>query len=256
MLCFSKTSQIYCYDNPFNESNLNYQFVEMNTAGRDFICGDVHGYFDILETLLNKHNFNPLGDRLFSVGDLIDRGEDSTQVLDWLNKPWFYAVQGNHERMLIDVVESQSEETKQQWLNWGGKWAKGLDDSVLQVYYQALITLPAAIEIELSKNGNVGLVHAELPDKCDWHQVKDMLICASKNIEENHAISNMFWTRAQPFYDDIRSQQVQHVKNINYVFHGHTPVEQYKTISNRTFLDLGSYSTGKIGLIDVREFLN
>jgi serine/threonine protein phosphatase 1 len=227
----------------------------MNIAGRDFICGDIHGYFEILESLLKEHEFNPLTDRLFSVGDLIDRGENSGQILQWLDKPWFFAVQGNHERMLINVVESQSPETKQQWINWGGHWAKDLDDSALQVYYQAIMKMPAAIEIEISKNCNVGLVHAELPDKCDWHQVKEMLLNAPRNIEDNPTISNLFWTRAQPFYDDTRVQQVQPVQNIHHVFHGHTPVQKYKTISNRTFLDLGSYGTGKIGFIDVCEFL-
>ncbi|WP_289031755.1 metallophosphoesterase [uncultured Paraglaciecola sp.] len=235
---------------------MNFQFVTANTAGRDFICGDIHGHFDILEKLLNSHTFNPLIDRLFSLGDLIDRGENSIHVLTWLNKPWFYAVQGNHERMLIDVVESQAEETKQQWLNWGGNWAKDLDENALQDYYKAIMRMPAAIEIALPDGRSVGLVHAELPDKCDWHQVKNMLLNAPKNIEENYAISDMFWNRAQPLYDETRAQQVQPVQNIYHVFHGHTPVNQYKTISNRTFLDLGSYKTGKIGLIDVCEFLN
>jgi len=28
-------------------------------------------------------------DRLFSVGDLVNRGSESEQVLGWLAKPWF-----------------------------------------------------------------------------------------------------------------------------------------------------------------------
>ena len=234
---------------------MNYQYLPKNLKGRDFICADVHGYFDILEALLLEHHFNPSVDRLFSLGDLIDRGEDSIQVLDWLNKPWFYAVQGNHERMLIDVVESQSQETKEQWERWGGHWASKLDEAELQQYYDEIVKMPAAIEVELSNNRSVGIVHAELPDKCDWLHIKNSLLTAPKNIEDNPNISNLFWSRAQPFYDEVRLQSVPPVKNIFHVFHGHTPLEQYKTIGNRSFLDLGSYKTGKIGFINISEFL-
>ncbi|MGJ8678895.1 metallophosphoesterase [Paraglaciecola sp.] len=234
---------------------MNYQFFKQNTKGRDFICADVHGYFNILEKQLIQHQFNYSTDRLFSLGDLIDRGHDSKHVLEWLEKPWFHAIQGNHERMLIDVVDSQSEDTRLQWQRWGGQWASALDDASLRVYYEAIIKLPAAIEIELSKDKHVGLVHAELPDTCDWLHVKDMLLTAPKNIEDNHAISGLFWNRAQPFYDELTVQKVQPVQNIHHVFHGHTPVQEYKTITNRSFLDLGSYGTGEIGFIEVKEFL-
>ncbi|MEP0355584.1 metallophosphoesterase [Paraglaciecola sp.] len=235
---------------------MNYQFFTQNIQGRDFICGDIHGYFNIIDKLLIEHEFNPSVDRLFSLGDLIDRGRGSINVLTWLSQPWFHAIQGNHERMLINVVESQSKDVWKQWQSWGGLWARGLDYKSLQVYYDAMVKMPAAIEIEISEGCNLGLVHAELPDKCDWHQVKTMLLEAPQNIEDNRAISDLFWTRAQLFYDDVRKQKVQPVKNIFHVFHGHTPVKKYQTISNRTFLDLGSYKTGEIGFIEIGNFFN
>ena len=45
-----------------------------NTAGRDFAVGDIHGHFTRLQSALDKAGFEPSVDRLFSVGDLIDRG--------------------------------------------------------------------------------------------------------------------------------------------------------------------------------------
>ncbi|MFT2092253.1 metallophosphoesterase [Paraglaciecola sp. 2405UD69-4] len=236
---------------------MNYQFFKQNSEGRDFICGDVHGYFNILEMQLKKQAFNPAIDRVFSVGDLIDRGRGSADVLEWLEKPWFHAIQGNHERMLIKVVETKSKELRQQWNNWGGIWARSLDYTALQVFYDKIINMPAAIEVEIAHGQSVGLVHAELPDQCDWLEVKTMLLEASdkNNIEDNPAISDLFWKRAQPFFDDIKKQQVEPVKNIFHVFHGHTPIKAYTSIANRTFLDLGSYKTGLIGLIDIQDFL-
>jgi hypothetical protein len=59
-----------------------------NTAGRDFVCGDIHGCFDELDAALAKLQFDPAVDRLISVGDLVDRGprsadEPLVQFLLW-----------------------------------------------------------------------------------------------------------------------------------------------------------------------------
>jgi len=76
-----------------------------NTAGRDLVVGDVHGCFGKLQAALDAVGFNPgAGDRLFSVGDLVDRGPASAEVLDWLAHPWFAAVAGNHEAMALDYT--------------------------------------------------------------------------------------------------------------------------------------------------------
>jgi len=39
-------------------------------------------------------------DQLFSVGDLVDRGPESHRVLEWLARPWFFAICGNHDFMV------------------------------------------------------------------------------------------------------------------------------------------------------------
>lgn len=72
-----------------------------NPLGRDLIAGDVHGHFSRLAAALDAVAFDPVRDRLFSVGDLVDRGPESDHALDWLARPWFYAVSGNHEDMAI-----------------------------------------------------------------------------------------------------------------------------------------------------------
>lgn len=79
-------------------------YLPENTLGRDFVIGDLHGMLPLLRTLLDHVHFNPEVDRLFSVGDLIDRGEDSPGALDLLDEPWFHSVRGNHEDMLLDYL--------------------------------------------------------------------------------------------------------------------------------------------------------
>jgi len=44
-----------------------------NREGRDFVVGDIHGMFGHLRMLLKQVSFDAEVDRLFSVGDLVDR---------------------------------------------------------------------------------------------------------------------------------------------------------------------------------------
>lgn len=75
-----------------------------NGAGRDFVVGDLHGHRALLEGELLRLRFDVRRDRLFSVGDLVDRGPDSMATLALLEEPWFHAVIGNHELMLLNYL--------------------------------------------------------------------------------------------------------------------------------------------------------
>ncbi|OCX70424.1 metallophosphoesterase [Acidithiobacillus thiooxidans] len=75
-----------------------------NLQGRDFIVGDLHGHPDVLYRLMDQVGFDVDMDRLFSVGDLVDRGPNSAAALDLLDAPWFYPVMGNHDAMLLATL--------------------------------------------------------------------------------------------------------------------------------------------------------
>lgn len=233
-----------------------YSYHLNNNAGKDYICSDIHGHFSILQKALDDIGFDERNDRLFCLGDLIDRGDESHLVLQWLAKPWFIAIQGNHERMLINTIERESEMLWQQWMMWGGDWAENMNFSELQPFYEAFCKLPIAIEIEMANGKRVGLVHAELPNECDWNNIRELLLTIdSSAIETTRTTSDMLWNKNQPLLPFENLSQISPVKNIDHVFHGHTIVDDYLTSGNRTFMDLGAYSTGRIGLICPADFL-
>ena len=68
-----------------------------------FAIGDVHGCYRTLRKLLHRLPFDPKRDRLWLVGDLVNRGPDSLAVLRWARDlerkmgDRFTAVQGNHD---------------------------------------------------------------------------------------------------------------------------------------------------------------
>lgn len=75
-----------------------------NPWRRDLIVGDLHGHRATLNAALDTLEFDPTMDRVLSVGDLVDRGPDSVGCLRLLREPWFHAVKGNHEDLLLGSI--------------------------------------------------------------------------------------------------------------------------------------------------------
>ncbi len=63
-----------------------------------YAIGDVHGEYKTLIKLVDQL---PENSQLFFVGDLIDRGPDSSKVVDFVRKGNHQCVLGNHEDMMI-----------------------------------------------------------------------------------------------------------------------------------------------------------
>lgn len=82
---------------------------------------DVHGCVHALETVLEAIQPTPQ-DQLVFLGDLIDQGRDSREVIDCLldlaSSTQLIVIQGNHEEMLLAARDS--EKALRYWENCGG----------------------------------------------------------------------------------------------------------------------------------------
>jgi serine/threonine protein phosphatase 1 len=205
--------------------------VEKNTLGRDFVIGDIHGCFTEVKRLMKEVNFDKKADRLFSVGDLVDRGDESEDVLKWLNKPWFYAVRGNHDQMAIDWVNRSYYDSSNYRRN-GGEWFMELPAERQNAIAKAFETLPLAIDIK-TETGLVGIIHAECVFR-DWNDVvtllEDLVIV---DIWSGHC-NAFLWGR-----DVIRQSIVHDIANVDLLIHGHSVVTQKYSRGNRLYIDTG-----------------
>ena len=98
------------------------KYFEPNTKGRDLIVGDIHGCLEDLLLALKALNFDEKVDRLFSVGDLIDRGPNSYECAQLIYKDWFHAIRGNHEDMMIRTILRGEYDASRMWIDNGGDW--------------------------------------------------------------------------------------------------------------------------------------
>lgn len=107
-----------------------------NTNGRDFIIGDLHGCLALLQEKLDSVSFNKDIDRLFSVGDLCDRGPNSVGCLELLYEPWFFAVRGNHEMMYSNWLNQAHSyyASPNDFIRNGGDWIYSVDHQMREEY--------------------------------------------------------------------------------------------------------------------------
>ncbi|MDO4553871.1 MAG: metallophosphoesterase family protein [Lachnospiraceae bacterium] len=75
---------------------------------RTIIVGDIHGCYHEFLSLLHKVNYNGKKDKLILLGDLMDRGPLSYEMLrlamHWKKKnpDRFFLIRGNHEQMIVE----------------------------------------------------------------------------------------------------------------------------------------------------------
>ena len=135
-----------------------------NTVGRDLVVGDLHGHRSLFESELDRVGFRPGRDRVFSVGDLIDRGPDSLATLALLEEPWFFAVLGNHELALLNKLEQLAARRAPGKLACAGSdWiheALSKDRKAFKLLADKIASLPVALHVEGDISFNV--THGDL----------------------------------------------------------------------------------------------
>lgn len=216
--------------------------LPLNEAGRDFLIGDIHGHFSRVEELLATACFAPEKDRLISVGDLVDRGPDSDQALEWLARPWFHAVIGNHELMALAHACSDGDDAAMHVMN-GGEWMAAMDPEVKSEYAEAFAKLPLAIEMQTAR-GPIGIVHADIPPGMSWQA-----LAAELDADSRDSANWLLWSR-QRLESATQGEVTPDVVGIRRVYVGHTPVKKPIAVGNVCYIDTGAYLGGAMLLID------
>jgi serine/threonine protein phosphatase 1 len=137
-----------------------------NAKGRDLVVGDLHGHRSLFEQELDRLRFDPSCDRVLSVGDLIDRGPESLATLSLIEEPWFHAVLGNHELMLLNFLHCYGSRlhSRKSYPTGGGEWiSEAITRNRKEVARLAerIAALPLAIHVEGDVPFNV--THGDLP---------------------------------------------------------------------------------------------
>lgn len=208
------------------------------------VIGDIHGCAQLLDELLDKVA-ERAPDRLVFVGDLVDRGEASAQVLERLHSLAMADdasttfIKGNHEEMMLRFLDDPVANAGR-WLRYGGL------QTMASFGVGGISATPDETQAIKARDA---LARAVGPDILGWMRAMPTTY-QSGNVAVVHAGANpqkpiaaqseaaLIWGHPE-FLKTPRSDDI-------WVVHGHTIVDTVARTSGRIGVDTGAYATGRL----------
>ena len=216
-----------------------------------YAVGDIHGRADLLKKLLGKIDEDmtahpPEGEPLIVfLGDYIDRGDDSAEVLSIIERLWLsrsgheYAfLSGNHEAAMLDFLDAP--EKNGEWLRFGGLQTlhsfglKGLSEhsndparieagrALREQLASQEIFLRSALQVSVQV-GNIFFCHAAIDPKLPLDaQSTEVLLWGHPGFQREGGPEGIW------------------------IVHGHTITPEPDIGLNRIGIDTGAYYSGKL----------
>ena len=133
-----------------------------------YVIGDVQGCYSELQALVKKIKFNPNKDKIIFAGDLVNRGHQSLEVMEFCmrHKGSIKAVLGNHDFYLLYLIEHRKKNKSLK---------KVLDSKNIQKYHSWLKKLPLLLEIKIKETKETFWIsHAGIPYIWDIRMAKKL----------------------------------------------------------------------------------
>jgi serine/threonine protein phosphatase 1 len=213
---------------------------------RIYAIGDLHGRADLLDSLLSRIDTDlvhrPVNSAIeVYVGDYIDRGPGSCQVLDRLiarsQQRKVVCLKGNHEIFLSQFLANPA--TLQGWRQYGGL------ETLVSYGLRPSLNPDAAEQIEIARalRSAIPNLHLQFLDHLSPSAscgdfffvhagVKPRVPLAEQREED------LLWIREEFLLYEDDFEKI--------IVHGHTPVSEPDFRPNRINIDTGAYATGKL----------
>jgi serine/threonine protein phosphatase 1 len=208
----------------------------MEDMQKIFAVGDIHGCYEKLCALMDKIPLNMEQDQLLFIGDYIDRGPGSIEVLDYLidlkrRLPGIIFLKGNHEDMLQNYLDgndrftyllNSGQQTLDAYLN---KQDVSEDYPVPSAHLEFLSELRLYYQTE-----NYIFVHAGMRDKVPL---------------ESQLENDLLWIRDEFIYSDYYFGKP--------VVFGHTPFKEPLVQTNKIGIDTGAVYGNRLTCVQLPE---
>jgi serine/threonine protein phosphatase 1 len=227
------------------------QPAQVPNGMRVYAIGDVHGRADLLAQLFTGIDAdleaNPASRAVHVfLGDYIDRGPDSREVLDALivrsQRHETIFLKGNHEVLIEQFL--QKPRTLELWrhvggfqtlLSYGIKPSFNPDAAEQTIIARQLADILPPAHRQFFENlqrcficGDFFFVHAGVRPGVPLSQQKD---------------EDLFWIRERFLNSEEKFEKI--------IVHGHTPVAEVEFHSNRINVDTGAFATGQLSCLRI-----
>ena len=204
-----------------------------------FAIGDIHGCLEKLEDLLGQLIIDRQNDTLVFIGDYIDRGKYSREVVDYLIRLQreyknVICLRGNHEQMFLNYLDGVNEGL---YLGNGGR-------ATLDSYGILLSDNPEARKVKIPE-AHLNFFRLLLP----YHETDHYIFVHAGLRPElplrEQVIDDLLWIR----FEFIESEN-DFGKTV--VF-GHTPMKNLLMNRNKIGIDTGAVYGGKLTAVELPE---
>lgn len=209
-----------------------------------YAVGDIHGRFDLLDPLLEQiwADAPQAANTLIFLGDYVDRGPSSKQVIDRVaqleRSGWdIIKLRGNHEQILLEYL--QNPDVYQAWRTFGGAETLLSYDVRPPVFSDAGEIRRAHAEFLAA----LPRLHRDFLNGLETSYIVGDYFFVHAGVRpglafERQMPEDMLWIRDEFLNSDIRFGKV--------VVHGHSPSEKPIIRPNRIGIDTGAYATGAL----------
>lgn len=222
----------------------------MPPGRRIYAVGDVHGRLDLFEELLDRIAIDnaasgPAAAEIVLLGDYIDRGPHSAQLLDRIAEgppdgfDWV-TLRGNHEQAFLDVLEQREDSPRRLaiWLANGGREAlRSYGLASIIAYSDDFDAILAALRMVVPQRHYDVLNGLRLQHRAGDYFFVHAGVRPDVGLDEQ-AEADLLWIR-EPFLGSRQDHGA-------IIVHGHSISAEVEDCGNRIGIDTGAYATGRL----------
>lgn len=220
---------------------------------RIYAVGDVHGRVDLLDELLRRierhRRIHPIARPVqVFVGDYIDRGPASAEVLDrliaWSAENETVCLKGNHDGFIFEFLQRPS--ALRDWSAIGGLEtlrSYGLKPT-LNPDPASQKELAASLRGSLPKAHRTFLGTLQISFSCGRYFFVHAGVRPGIPLQKQRE-QDLLWIRDEFLLHEQPFEKI--------IVHGHTPVREIDVRPNRINIDTGAFATGKLSCLILQE---
>ena len=217
-----------------------------------FAIGDIHGCLNELtklhKNILSHDKFEVQNDLLIYLGDYIDRGKYSKDVIDQIlklknNKIKMINLMGNHDEFMIDFLFNDKNNIKD-WLNFG------VDETFRSYGIEVVEFIKDGFENDVisqlrnTLHKKMGQDHIDFFRNLQISFSTDKYLFVHAGIDPQKKLNeqtkkDFLWSRSSKFFN-------KNFKFEKIIVHGHTPEQNVINDAYRINVDSGCYFSGKL----------
>jgi serine/threonine protein phosphatase 1 len=223
----------------------NWRRLRLDPRATVYAVGDVHGCLTLLRDLeaaiMADARDRPGPKTIVMLGDYVDKGPESAQVLDHLcgRPPRGFqrlCLGGNHEMAMLDFLEGR--EPLAAWLGIGGLqalYSYGIDPNYLSTLHKSDAAMEKAVRKAIPE------AHKRFLRELGLMAVSDEAVLVHAGLRpgvslKKQSVEDCTTIRMERIADDPGRRR--------WLIHGHSPVEHPTLVGRRLNIDTGAVKTG------------